>query len=118
MLVAAYPPVIHAEQPVPLAPRPYPDGTAPVFRACASAMQVPTLTNVRIRSTRDANQIFYAVARNLLPMTVRRLDAEERRAIISGNVYVWEERGSTAEATGLGIERWCVRILDVLWSMC
>lgn len=82
------------------------DGSAPVFRACASAMQRPTLTNVRIRSTRDANQIFYAVARNLLPMTVRRLDAEERRAISSGNVYVWEERGASSEATGLGIERW------------
>ncbi|KAH8116017.1 Gti1/Pac2 family-domain-containing protein [Phellopilus nigrolimitatus] len=82
------------------------DGSAPVFRACASAMQCPTLMNVRIRSTRDANQIFYAVARNVLPMTVRRLDAEERRAITSGNVYVWEERGANSEATGLGIERW------------
>ncbi|KAL5498623.1 hypothetical protein ACEPAH_1978 [Sanghuangporus vaninii] len=82
------------------------DGSAPVFRACSSAMQRPTLTNVRIRSTRDANQIFYAVLLNLLPMTVRRLDAEERRAITSGNVYVWEERGATSEATGLGIERW------------
>ncbi|EJD05540.1 uncharacterized protein FOMMEDRAFT_118678 [Fomitiporia mediterranea MF3/22] len=82
------------------------DGSAPVFRACASAMQRPTLTNVRIRSTRDANQIFYAVLRNVLPMTVRRLDAEERRAIASGNVYVWEERGASSEATGLGIERW------------
>lgn len=71
-------------------------------------MQRPTLTNVRIRSTRDANQIFYAVLRNLLPMTVRRLDAEERRAITSGNVYVWEERGASSEATGLGIERWYV----------
>ncbi|KAI5120612.1 hypothetical protein M0805_008088 [Coniferiporia weirii] len=69
-------------------------------------MQLPTLANVRIRSTRDANQIFYAVARNVLPMTVRRLDAEERRSIMSGNVYVWEERGANSEATGLGIERW------------
>ena len=86
----------------------FPDGSAPVFRACASAMQRPTLTNVRIRSTRDAQHIFYAVSRNLLPMTVRRLDAEERRAIVSGNVYVWEERGASSEATGLGIERWYV----------
>lgn len=82
------------------------DGTAPVFRACASAMQRPTLSNVRIRSTRDAAHIFLAVAQNRLPMTVRRLDAEERRAIVSGNVYVWEERGANSEATGLGIERW------------
>ena len=47
-----------------------------------SAMQQPTLTNIRIRSTRDALQIFYAVARNILPMTTRRLDAEERRASV------------------------------------
>lgn len=46
------------------------------------SMQRPTLTNVRIRSTRDALQIFYAVARNILPMTTRRLDAEERRACV------------------------------------
>ncbi len=84
------------------------DGTAPVFRANASAMQRPTLANVRIRSTRDAAHIFLAVAQNRLPMTVRRLDAEERRAIVSGNVYVWEERGANSEATGLGIERWSV----------
>lgn len=71
-------------------------------------MQQPTLQNVRIRSTRDALQIFYAVARNILPITSRRLDAEERRAIVPGNVYVWEERCANAEATGLGMERWLV----------
>ena len=43
-------------------------------------MQQPTLQNVRIRSTRDACQIFYAVARHVLRMTTQRLDAEERRA--------------------------------------
>ncbi|KAI8986705.1 Gti1/Pac2 family-domain-containing protein [Trametes punicea] len=69
-------------------------------------MQQPTLTNVRIRSTRDALQIFYAVARHILPMTTRRLDAEERRAITSGCVYVWEERCANSEATGMGMERW------------
>ncbi|KAI0827145.1 Gti1/Pac2 family-domain-containing protein [Trametes gibbosa] len=69
-------------------------------------MQQPTLTNVRIRSTRDALQIFYAVARNVLPMTTRRLDAEERRAIASGCVYIWEERCANSEATGMGMERW------------
>ena len=67
---------------------------------------MPTLQNVRIRSTRDAHQIFLAVARNGLPLITRRLDAEERRAIVPGNVYVWEERGSNSEATGLGMERW------------
>ncbi|KAH9941172.1 Gti1/Pac2 family-domain-containing protein [Epithele typhae] len=60
-------------------------------------MQHPTLTNVRIRHTNDARHIFYAVARNILPMTTRRLDAEERRAIASGCVYVWEERCANSE---------------------
>ena len=45
-------------------------------------MQQPTCSNIRIRSTRDALQIFYAVARSILPMTTRRLDAEERRACV------------------------------------
>ena len=74
--------------------------------ALSSTMQRPTLTNVRVSSTRDALQIFYAVARNVLPMITRRLDAEERRAIAPGNVYIWEERCANAEVTGLGMERW------------
>lgn len=70
-------------------------------------MQVPTLQNVRIRSTRDAHQVFLGVARNVLPLITRRLDAEERRSIVPGNVYVWEERGNgSSEATTLGMERW------------
>ncbi|EKM57037.1 uncharacterized protein PHACADRAFT_254558 [Phanerochaete carnosa HHB-10118-sp] len=69
-------------------------------------MQQPTLQSVRVRSTRDALQIFYAVARGVLPMITRRLDAEERRAIVPGNVYIWEERCANAEITGLGMERW------------
>ncbi|KAH7882364.1 Gti1/Pac2 family-domain-containing protein [Phlebopus sp. FC_14] len=69
-------------------------------------MQQPSLQNVRIRSTRDALHIFYAVARSVIPLITRRLDAEERRAIIPGNVYVWEERSANSEATGLGMERW------------
>jgi hypothetical protein len=52
-------------------------------------MQRPTLQNVRIRSTRDALQIFTGIAMNRLPLVTRRLDAEERRAIAPGNVYVW-----------------------------
>lgn len=71
-------------------------------------MQRPSLQNVRIRSTRDALQVFYAVARNVIPLITRRLDAEERRAIVPGNVYVWEERSANSEATGLGMERWSV----------
>ncbi|KAK1222769.1 hypothetical protein PQX77_014378 [Marasmius sp. AFHP31] len=69
-------------------------------------MQRPTITVLRIRSTADAHVIFHAVSLNLLPIVSRRLDTEERRSISSGCVFVWEERGSNAEATGLGIERW------------
>ncbi|KAG2003311.1 hypothetical protein CC2G_003922 [Coprinopsis cinerea AmutBmut pab1-1] len=69
-------------------------------------MQRPTLQGVRIRSTRDALQVFNAVACNRLPLITRRLDAEERRVIMPGNVYVWEERGANTEPTGLGMERW------------
>ncbi|KAG8216500.1 Gti1/Pac2 family-domain-containing protein [Butyriboletus roseoflavus] len=69
-------------------------------------MQHPSLQNVRIRSTRDALHVFYAVARNVIPLITRRLDAEERRAIVPGNVYVWEERSANSEVTGLGMERW------------
>ena len=52
-------------------------------------MQRPTLQGVRIRSTRDALQVFNGVATNRLPLITRRLDAEERRSIVPGNVYVW-----------------------------
>jgi len=69
-------------------------------------MQHPTLQNVRIRSTRDALQVFHGVATHRLPLITRRLDAEERRNIVPGNVYVWEERGANTEPTGLGMERW------------
>lgn len=88
-------------------------------------MQHPTLQNVRIRSTRDALQVFHGVATRRLPLITRRLDAEERRNIVPGNVYVWyvqqcryeaicllrqplyrEERGANTEPTGLGMERW------------
>lgn len=69
-------------------------------------MQRPTCTEVRVRSVSDALVIFYAVSKGILPIVSRRLDSEERRCIRSGSVYVWEERGPDAEATGLGIERW------------
>jgi len=93
-------------------------------------MQHPTLQNVRIRSTRDALQVFHGVATHCLPLITRRLDAEERRNIMPGNVYVWydgfplrkrnmmylficrEERGANSEPTGLGMERWYVRFLS------
>ncbi|KAJ7275007.1 Gti1/Pac2 family-domain-containing protein [Mycena rebaudengoi] len=68
-------------------------------------MQSPTLRNVRIRSTRDAIAVFHGVARNILPLITRRLDAEERLCISAGTVFVWEENANS-EATGLGMERW------------
>ncbi|KAF9236366.1 Gti1/Pac2 family-domain-containing protein [Melanogaster broomeanus] len=67
--------------------------------------QKPTRTNIRIRSTRDAHKIFFAVQHRMLPMITRRLDADERLALCSGCVYAWEERGPHTEITGLGIER-------------
>ena len=53
------------------------------------------------RSPQDAQVIFHAVAVGVLPMVTRRLDTEERRAIMSGSVFVWEERGPNPEATGV-----------------
>jgi len=68
-------------------------------------MQQPTIAELRVRTTADALIIFHAVRHNMLPMVRRRLDADERRSIKSGDVFVWEER-CNAEASGLGIERW------------
>jgi len=55
-------------------------------------MQTPTYTGIRIRSARDANILFHAVASNMLPLITRRLDEAERLQVRSGCVYVWEER--------------------------
>jgi len=56
----------------------------------------------------DALQVFFAVARNVLTLLTRRLDADERKAIRSGNVYIWEDRSaSTVDNGGLTMERWC-----------
>ncbi|KIY70646.1 hypothetical protein CYLTODRAFT_419600 [Cylindrobasidium torrendii FP15055 ss-10] len=68
-------------------------------------MQTPTCTNVRIRSLQDVHKIFAAVQRGWLRMITKRLDADERMALCSGNIYVWEERGQNSEVTGLGMER-------------
>ncbi|GJJ10527.1 hypothetical protein Clacol_004753 [Clathrus columnatus] len=74
----------------------------------AAMQQLPTCTNTRIITTDDAHRIFHAagVLRILGPMVHRRLDAEERRYVRPGSVFVWEERSTTSEAAGLGIERW------------
>lgn len=64
-------------------------------------MQQPTCVGLRVRTTADAHVIFHAVHEGLLRMITRRLDTEERRAISSGSVYVWEERGTSTEAAGV-----------------
>ncbi|THH17873.1 hypothetical protein EW146_g3014 [Bondarzewia mesenterica] len=69
-------------------------------------MQPPTCTGLRIRTARDADIIFHAVAKGILPMVTRRLDSEERMALSPGCVYVWEERTSSlSESIEQGIER-------------
>ena len=64
-------------------------------------MQPPTCTHLRIRTVHDAHIMFHAVHLKIFPMVSRRLDTEERRALRSGNVYVWEERGRHHEPTGV-----------------
>lgn len=86
--------------------------------------QVPTARGVKIRSAADAHLLFYAVHLGRLPMIQRRLDATERQEVVSGAVFVWEERsaastsqtsvddGQSAPEPGAspnvvsGIERW------------
>ncbi|KAH8806842.1 Gti1/Pac2 family-domain-containing protein [Flagelloscypha sp. PMI_526] len=68
-------------------------------------MQLPTLQGTRIRNSKDAQKIFYAVEQGILHMVTKRLDVDERAALRSGNIYAWEERGPHSEVTGLGIER-------------
>ncbi|KZT10902.1 uncharacterized protein LAESUDRAFT_693329 [Laetiporus sulphureus 93-53] len=69
-------------------------------------MQSPTCTRLRIRSVHDAEVVLHAVFLGRLPMIVRRLDDEDRMALTSGCIYVWEERSSNPlEATGQEIQR-------------
>ncbi|EKM54722.1 uncharacterized protein PHACADRAFT_146947 [Phanerochaete carnosa HHB-10118-sp] len=69
-------------------------------------VQRPTCTRIRVRSIADCNVIFYAVSLGILPLVSRRLSIEERRAIHSGCVFVWEERAPTLDIAGDGLERW------------
>ena len=69
-------------------------------------MMLPTCTDIRVRTARDAEIIFHAVRLGILPMVMQRLGSEERMALCSGCVYVWEERsGSLSESMEQGIER-------------
>ncbi|TFY66611.1 hypothetical protein EVG20_g4480 [Dentipellis fragilis] len=56
---------------------------------------------LHIRDARDAHIVLEAVRLNILPLITRRLSANERDHVTSGNVFVWEE----AEFKG-GLERW------------
>jgi len=85
----------------------------------------PTYTNIRIRTARDAEIIFHAVHIGILPMVMQRLGSEERMALCTGCVYVWEERsGSLSESMEQGIERFTEgrswgpsRYCHTSWSM-
>ncbi|KAH8107772.1 hypothetical protein BXZ70DRAFT_912542 [Cristinia sonorae] len=69
-------------------------------------MQQPTCTNLHIRTVADANRVLHAVKRGIRPMVTRRLDDDERLALRSGCVYVWEERSNNPlEVTGQEIQR-------------
>lgn len=64
--------------------------------------QGPTLTDVRVRNTRDSHIIFGAVAQGALPLITRRLTNTERRDFIRpGSVFVWEERGPESGSSGV-----------------
>ncbi|KAH9946946.1 Gti1/Pac2 family-domain-containing protein [Amylocystis lapponica] len=68
-------------------------------------MQLPTLSNVHIRSASDAHKLFYAVQLGLLDKIEKRLDAHERSALRPGDVYVWEEKGPSADSFSVSMER-------------
>ena len=72
------------------------------------AMQLPTLRNLKVRSISNAHRVLYAVARTLLPLITQRLNTKERRVIIAGDVYIWEERVTDTKSCGpsIGMERW------------
>ena len=82
-------------------------------------MQPPTCTGIRVRSVHDAHVLFHAVYLEILPMVTRRLDTEERRAVRSGNVYIWEERGRNTEATGVSllchpVRMFCFPVVNII----
>ncbi|THH14314.1 hypothetical protein EW146_g6001 [Bondarzewia mesenterica] len=60
-----------------------------------------THPSLHIRDARDAHIVLEAVRLNIIPLIMRRLSADEREHLSSGNVFVWEE----AEFKG-GLERW------------
>ncbi|KAG6377919.1 Gti1/Pac2 family-domain-containing protein [Boletus reticuloceps] len=61
----------------------------------------PTHPALYLRDAKDAHIVLQAVRLNMLPLIRRRLTANEREQLVSGNVFVWEE----AENDG-GLLRW------------
>ncbi|KAF8554249.1 hypothetical protein OG21DRAFT_1462799 [Imleria badia] len=61
----------------------------------------PTHPALYVRDAKDAHIVLEAVRLNILPLIRRRLTANEREQLVSGNVFVWEE----AENDG-GLLRW------------
>ncbi|TBU21945.1 Gti1/Pac2 family-domain-containing protein [Dichomitus squalens] len=58
---------------------------------------------LHLRDARDAHVVFEAVRLGVLPLITRRLTANEREQLVSGNVFVWEE--AEHKQVG-GLERW------------
>ncbi|TFK88961.1 hypothetical protein K466DRAFT_575093 [Polyporus arcularius HHB13444] len=58
---------------------------------------------LHLRDARDAHVVFEAVRQGILPLITRRLTANEREQLASGNVFVWEE--AEHKQVG-GLERW------------
>ncbi|KAF8439743.1 Gti1/Pac2 family-domain-containing protein [Boletus edulis BED1] len=59
------------------------------------------LVTLDLRDAKDAHIVLQAVRLSMLPLVRRRLTANEREQLVSGNVFVWEE----AENDG-GLLRW------------
>jgi hypothetical protein len=62
-----------------------------------------SICNADIRDVADAHKVLEAVRLNILPLIRRRLVAQERAQLRSGNVFVWEEAEDSDEG---GLVRW------------
>jgi len=80
-------------------------------------MQGPTLTDIRVRGTRDSHVIFEAVARKVLPLITKRLTSIERRDFIRpGSVFVWEERGPESGSSGVSRDEGLPLVSDMPYA--
>ena len=75
----------------------------------APAQAIPTFTGIVIRTVEEANRLFHVVRLGRAKLFTRRLTVEERRAIYTGCVFVWEERNQTLEAVGVRHVHPCMR---------